>query len=230
MRIALCSILALLAISGRCYAEDTPHIEVLTEYIHELVETKRMEDLAKIELASIPKGNAQEQMALSIRHGTRVKLMLSTFIGRLQQMHLDKPYETLIPYLTTVYTQKLGLYDEFVSISKTFIAAPQPNVDYGKLAAHMPEITASIEFVDESIFKITPMVFMLVISQKPDSQNHLSHLAITRKQNKALLSSLKSGFGASMDAKEQNWTVSSASVLRTYLRDKGYKFSDDPWQ
>src|SRR5260370_751305 len=145
MRIALFSILASLTISASCHAEDTPHYAVLTEFVRELVETKNNEDIAKKEFASVPKGNLQEANMAIIRNGTRVKLMLSATIARLQQMHL-------------------------------------------------------------------------------------SHLVITRKQGQEILNSLQRGFGTSMNAKEQNWTVSSASVLRTYLRDKGYKFSDDPWQ
>jgi len=230
MRIAIFSIIVLLTIPCMCYAEDTPHYSVLSEFVRELVETKNNEVIAKSEFASIPQGNTQETMMSIIRNGTRVKLKLSETINRLKQIHLDKPYDTLIPSLTEFYTQKLNLYEDMVTTAKTFAAGPQPSVDYGKLAAHMPEITASVDYVDESIFKVTPMVFMLVISDKPDSQNHLSHLAITHKEDVDTLATLQRGFGASMDAKEQSWTVSSASVLRTYLRDKGYKFSDDPWQ
>ena len=74
------------------------------------------------------------------------------------------------------------------------------------------------------------MIGMMLISQKPDSHNHLSHLAIRRRQASDVLGVLQRNFGASMDAKEQGWATSSASVLRMYLRDKGFKFSVDPWQ
>lgn len=226
----LISLFLLLAISTKCYAEDTSHYVVLSEFVRELVETRNNEDIAQSELASVPKGNTREVMMTIIRNGTRVKLRLSATIARLQGMHLGPPFETVIPTLIDFYKQKLDLYDDMVETGKTFAEGPKPGVDYAKLSAHMPEVTAMVEYVDESIFKMTPMMFALVISQKPDSQNHLSHMAITRKQCQELLASLQRGFGASMDAKEQNWTVSSASVLRTYLRDKGYKYSDDPWQ
>ena len=69
--------------------------------------------------------------------------------------------------------------------------------------------------MDESVFKIVPMVAMVLISDQPDSKNHLSHFSITRKQAEDLLSALQTGFGKSLDANEQNWTTSSASVLST---------------
>ena len=222
--------LAVFALSGSCYADVTPPYDVLREFVREQVETKNSEDLAKREFSSIPQDDQQQQMGAIIRNGTRVKLRLSETIGRLQQMRLDKPFDTLIPTLITWQERKKAFYDEMVTTAKTFMEGPKPGVDYGKLAAHMPEISASLEYVDESIFKLTPIIGMMLVSQKPDNHDHLSHLTITRQQANDVLGVLQRNFGASMDAKEQGWATSSASVLRTYLRDKGFKFSDDPWQ
>ena len=94
----------------------------------------------------------------------------------------------------------------------------------------MPEITAEMEYADESIFKMTPLVFATLINNKPDTKNHLSHLIITKAEGKKLVDSINSRFGSSLSEKNQNWTVSSASVLKTYLAENGYKFSDDPWK
>src|SRR5579871_4167367 len=222
-------LLAMFALATSCYADDTPRYDVLAEYIRVLVETKNNEDIAKQECASSKKGGQQGVFSAMIRNGTRVKLRLSAAIGRLQNMHLSGEFADVIPTLSTFYSQKMALYGEMVDTATTFMSRPQPRVDYGKLAAHMAETTPKIEYVDESIFKNAPKKFALVISDEPDSQNHLSHLSITRAQTNALLSTLQRGLGSSMDAKDQNWTVSAASVLRTYLRDKGYKYSDDPW-
>ncbi|MFM0428184.1 hypothetical protein PQQ75_04140 [Paraburkholderia aspalathi] len=221
---------ALFAISGRCYAEDTSHYEVASEFVRELVETKNYQDVAKTDFDSARKEGPQEVMMAIIRNGTRIKLSLGESIGRLKQMHLAAPFDTLIPTLIELNNRKIALYDEMVSTAKVFVEGPKPGVDYGKLSAHMPEVTAQVEYVDETIFRATPLVFAAIVSQKPDSQNHLSHLSITRSQAQELVTSLQDGFGASMDAKDQSWTVSSASVLRDSLRDKGYKYADDPWK
>jgi hypothetical protein len=166
----------------------------------------------------------------AIRNSTRVSLKLKTSNYILQSMTLMKPFETLIPNLIEWNERKLKLWEELSEIAKVFIGGPKPNVDYDKLSARMPEITAEMEYADESIFKLTPLVFATLISDKPDSKNHLSHLIITKAERKKLVDSINSHFGSSLNEKNQNWTVSPASVLRTYLRDKGYEFSDDPWE
>jgi len=232
MRLILVTLFAALTLSSQCYAEaveDTSRYD----FVRELVETHQEEERANLELAAISKGadSWQEVMMSIIRNGTRTRMKLNATIGRLQRKRLtDKKFDMLIPYLTKMYTRKIELYDEMVQAAQTILAGPKPGVDYGKLAGHMPEITAQVEFVDESIFKIVPMVVILIVSDKPDSENHLSHFSITHKQAQDLLSTLQTGFGQSLDAKEQNWTTSSASVMRTYLRDKGFKYSDASWK
>ena len=221
-------ILSLLVVSTKSYAQDTPHYDVVYEYIHELAETKNNQEIATSELAE--EGDNINKMMGVIRNSTRIKLRLSADISRLSNMNLGKPFETLIPNVIELNKQKIVLYDELNSIAKTFATnTPEPNIDYQKLATRMPEISAYLEYIDESLFKTTPMFFMLLIDQKPDRNNHLSHLIITKKQGKELLNYLNSSFGSSLNAKHQNWTVSSASVLKSYLLEKGYKFSDDPW-
>jgi hypothetical protein len=148
-------------------------------------------------------------------------------VMRLREMHLSKPFDTLVPSLTKIYSYKLWLYDDMVQTAKILIEGPKVGIDYGKLVAHMPEITALLEHYDKSVFNATPLVFATLISQIPDSPNHLSRLIISHGQAQKILSELHIGFGDSLDAEVEDWTVSSASVLRTYLMDKGYKFSDD---
>jgi hypothetical protein len=63
---------------------------------------------------------------------------------------------------------------------------------------------------------------------KPDSKNHASHLIITKDERAKLISYVADSFGSKLDQKDQNFTVSAASVLRGYLL-KDFKCSDDPW-
>ena len=72
------------------------------------------------------------------------------------------------------------------------------------------------------------MIFATLIDQKPDSKNHVSHLIITKAERAKLLSELTGDFGSKLDQKDQNFTVSAASVLKAYLL-KDFKCSDDPW-
>lgn len=234
-RLLVIPFVALVALCGQCQAEpvrETSSYEFARAFVDQLVEAHQGEELAAREFAAAQKSpNGGQQVLLSaVRNCTRMKLKLNVMIGRVEQMHLaDSNFNELPPFLTQTYGRKVDLYDEIVKTAQTLLEGPKPDVDYGKLAGHMPEVTAQVDYVNESIFKATSMVALSLVSKKPDSKNQLSHLSITRKQAQELVGRLQSVFGKSLDAKDQNWTTSSASLMRTMLRDKGYQFADDPW-
>ena len=53
----------------------------------------------------------------------------------------------------------------------------------------------------------------------------MSHLNITNEQRNQLKNSINTLFGESLDLNNQNWTVASAAVLKTYL-EKDYVAKD----
>ena len=107
---------------------------------------------------------------------------------------------------------------------------PKPGMDYAKLGTEVPKIHAELDDVDHTLFQVAPLIFSTLIDlQKADSKNHASHLTITKAERKKLIGDLTSKFGSKLDQKDQNFTVSSASVLKAYFL-KDYKCSDDPWE
>ena len=142
-------------------------------------------------------------------------------------MKLEAPVNNLIPQIISLYEQKISLWQQFGDGCAQFIAAPKPNVDYGQIAAEFPKINAKLEYVDQTLFSATPLVFAALIDQRPDSENHLSHLLITKVQRDTLVGQLTLAFGQKLDQQNQNYTVSAASVLKGYLT-KDYKCSDEP--
>jgi len=97
------------------------------------------------------------------------------------------------------------------------------------MVAEMPKIRAFLDDIDHTLFQAaTPMVFATLIDQKPDSQNHLSHLVITKAERDKLVKDISTAFGKKLEQKDQNYIVSSASLLKAFLL-KDYKCSDDPW-
>ncbi len=86
-----------------------------------------------------------------------------------------------------------------------------------------------MDFIDQSLFEATPGVFATLIDMKADSKGHASHLIITKEEKARLISKLNDSFGAKLDQKDQNYTVSAATVLRDYL-NKDFKCSDEPWE
>lgn len=234
----LFSISTILAL-GKCYAEPiqtTSPYEFASLFVEHLVETHQVEELANREITEIQKNskshNQGQQILLSvIRNSTRAKLRLNVIISRLKQVQLaDANFTILTPYLIDMLTRKVDLFNEIIQSAQDLLSGPKTDTDYGKLAGHMPEITAQVEFINESIFKATPMVGMLLISHKPDSKNHLSHLSVTRQEARRLVTRLQTAFGKSLNDKDQNWTTGSASLIFTVLYDKGYKYTDDPWR
>jgi hypothetical protein len=225
-RFLVAALVAWCAIGAPAYAQETPHYDVVAEYIREMGVTKANHDVGMKELAE---GKTQrDKMMNAIRNSTRVKLALAQNIHTLQSMRLKPPFDTLLPNTVEFYKQKLELHDNMITIATAFSTdKPKPDVDYGNLAATMPQITATLEHIDQSLFQQSPMVFLLLVEEKPDAQGHMSRLSITKKQAQQLVASIDGYFGSSLNEKNQDWNTSAASVLKTGLTKKGYTFADE---
>jgi hypothetical protein len=229
MKNCMVILMLLLPLLVTCDADakaDTPHYDVVAEYIRSLGAIHRIQQTASKEFQD-DKDNPTKKMMDAIRSSTRFKLELSSSIGALKRMTLKKPFDTLIPNTISFYKHKMELHEEVIEISKHFLdTAPKPGVDYSKMVARMPEITASIEYIDESIFQSMVLVFALLIDEKPDSKGHMSHLNITKAQRQKLIDNINDLFGERLDKENKTWTVSSASLLKAYLL-KDYKCIDE---
>lgn len=204
--------------------QETAPLAFVSEYVRELGAMERLREMGNDEL----KESGSNNFATMIRHSTRVQLELRASIAHLTGMRLKPDYQFLIKGITDLYKQKIRLHQDLIDMSSAFIAGPKPNVDLGKLAATAPKITASLEFIDESLFKLTPGIFITLIDMKADSEGHASHLLITSGEREELVRKIDSQFGAKLDEKNQHHLVGSASVLKAYLQ-KDFKSSDDPW-
>jgi len=68
----------------------------------------------------------------------------------------------------------------------------------------------------------------MLLDERTDSKNHVTHLIITKAQRSDLLHQLNTAFGQKLDEENQNYIVSSATILRRFLSDK-WKSADKPW-
>jgi hypothetical protein len=219
--IALCFIV-LLSFARTGYAQETSAYEVVSEYIRQLGAVERTRDLALKDMT-----DSADPMANAIRNSTRVKLELAGSIAAFQRMKLKKPFETLLPSMIAYYRQKITLHDEMKNIASAFVGGPKPGIDYGRHGARMPEITATLEFIDKALFDASPLFSFLLIDQRSSGVNGLNRLRITLWQRKALIDRINNSFGEKLDVDDQNYTVAAASVLRsTLLKDS--KSSDEP--
>ena len=205
---------------------ETPHLAFVTEYIRELSAIETIRAGAEQELKQ---GTKNEVFSNAVYTSTRMQFELRTQINMLKGMRLNPPFETVIANLTAFYAHKIELYQRLSEIGSAFLSGPQPGVDYGKLAAEMPQLRAALDDTDHSLFEASPLIFATLINQKADSKNHVSHLIITKAERAELLDRINADFGPKLDEKNQSFTVSAASVVKAYLM-KDFKSSDEPWE
>jgi hypothetical protein len=136
-------------------AKDTPHYDVVAEYIRSLGAIHNIQQTAIREYQEAEdKDNPVKKVLVGIQISTRFKLELRTSIGVLKRMKLKKPFDELIPNTISFYQRKIELFDESIKISKNFVdTVPKPGVDYSGMLARMPEITALNDYIDETIFQ-----------------------------------------------------------------------------
>jgi len=207
---------------------ETPHLEFVTEYIRELAAVERIRAAAEAENIQ-DKKDGKLPFAGAVHTSTLFELELESQVKILQGMRLNKPFDFLIPNITAFYERKIVLWRRMREISGAFLGGPEDRLDYRKLGAEMPQIRGELDFIDQSLFEATPGVFATLIDTKADSKGHASHLIITKEEKARLISKLDDSFGAKLDQKGQNYTVSAATVLKAYL-NKDFKCSDEPWE
>lgn len=222
------------AVAGSSFAvetPETPHLAFVKEYVRELVDLERVRESMEKEAAQTKDPN--EKLTAFLHGSTLMQLELQTHTAALKEMRLNGEFKELIPRLVDFYTTKSGLYGRFADNTSALLAGslqPEAGVYYGKLATDLPKLRAQIEYINETLFTdMTPLVFMTLIDMKPDSQNHCSHLTITKAERDELVRTLTDNFGAKLNAKNPIYGVADASLLKFFLIEKGYRCSDEPW-
>jgi hypothetical protein len=203
---------------------ENTHLAFVSEYVRELRVNEGNRELADKE---INEKNA-DRLAAMIRGGTRIVLALRTHVSMLEGMRLREPFANLPGNVAEFYYQKIEAHEAMNQMAGALMSGAKPGIDYGALAADAPKLTAMIEHIDRALFEATPLIFATLIEQNPDKNNKMSRLNITKAQRDELVRSLQTSFGKKLAQKDQNFYVSSATVLRDYLSKKGYKGSDEP--
>jgi hypothetical protein len=207
--------------------EETPHLEFVQEYIRELAEQENLRADAEAELHT-PNANP---LTDGIHYSTSVRLALATDIRMMKGMHLSGTFQDLTGQLADFYQQKSDVHGEMIKDATTMMSglvSRNPSVDYGSIAARMPQLRAELESIDQTLIKESTLVFATLLDMRPDSAGHVSHLVITRQQKAELLAQLKRSFGNELGAKNESAMVAAAGVVEDYLH-KGFKGSDEPW-
>jgi hypothetical protein len=234
LRIAFCTLFALatasLAICSAPVRPETSHLAFVAEYIRELAVIEHARATGELELKQ---AKDTDKMTFAIHGSTKMQLELGMQISILDAMHLDRPFDQLIPDLTGLYKQKIELHQKLIDICSAVVDASitglKPDIDYGRLVADLPNIRGRLEFIDEGLTDVDVLVFATLIDQQADSKGHASHLIITRAERANLIENLDGYFGDKLDQKDQDYYVNAASVLKGFLL-KDFKSSDEPWE
>lgn len=182
------AILALVAIAAgqtgsphpRRPRPGTPHLQFVKEYIRELIEDEELKANGEKELSDAQTLN--EKFSAGIYFSKSTQLALRSQTAMLKGMHLNDPYDDLIPALIAFNERQIQLHQKLIDISSKFMAGPKADVDYQGMAAKVPEIRAELDNIRKGLFEAAPMVFTSLIDIKLDSQSHVSHLIITKAE------------------------------------------------
>lgn len=205
---------------------ETPHLVFVKEYVRELMSDEDLKTSTEKELSNDKSLN--EQLSTGIYFSKSVQLELRSQIAALKGMSLSPPYETLIPSLIAFYQHEFDLHQRLIDINSTFLAGPKPGLDYSALAAKLPQLRAELEKDQKAVFEATPLIFMTLIDPKPDSQDHVSHLLITKAEKTELREELEIMLKGQSEEGDHDYYISAAMVLRGGL-EKGHKCADEPW-
>ena len=205
---------------------ETPHLRFVNEYVRELIEDESLRTTGKKEISQAKTPN--EQFSAGIYASKSIQLELRSQIAMLKSMRLNDPFNTLIPNLIRCYQRQIELHQELIDISGKFLAGPKAGVDYQALEAKVPEIRAEMDAVGKAVFEAAGLVFITLIDPKPDSQDHVSHLLITKAEKADLQDQLDIMLKDEPDKGDHDYYISAAMVLRDGLQ-KGHKCADEPW-
>lgn len=213
----------LVAASVPAHGQNEERKHFVNEYIRQLSQIVSIRAQAVKDMSPDPAG----KMADCIRNGTRLALELGSNTSMMRSIKLTGEHARSPGLVAQIWDQEKGQYQAMDDLCSTMIAGPKPGVDYGPIAASAPKITANVEYLDQTLFEVSPLVFAALISDMPDKQGHMSHLILTHKERDEMVRTLNVAFPL-IDAKNPKYLTGAAKLIKEMLTTKGYKMADDP--
>lgn len=221
-------LIAVLALSGAsaAQAQETPHLQFVTEYVRELSQIEELRQRAADNIANDP----QHGFANCIADMTSLQMEYQSQIAAMKGITLSAPVSELPSQISAFYQMKVNLYGQFIEACSAMMSdRPKPGVDYSQISASLPKIRAQLEYVDRSLFQASPLIFATLVDRRADSAGHVSHLVISNAERTELLHEMDTEFGGKLDdVSNAGYVVQSAGIVKAYLL-KDFKGSDDPW-
>jgi hypothetical protein len=215
----------LLGCSAQAQPGAHPEVRFVSDYIRALsdVENIRADAERDLKTAKTP----MKQFSSCV-HTTQLQMHAMADAANLAATYkLAGASKDTPSLLVKYYAAKGEMFNSLSDMCQTMLQGPRPGVDYGKVAVGMPKLRADMEHTDKMLLLLTVEVFSTLISPTPDKQGHMSRLVVTKAERDDLVHQINVSFKG-LDAKDANYSVSSASLLRDYLSRKGYHCADDP--
>jgi hypothetical protein len=207
-------------------AQNTARIALVQEFVREMEVLYRLQETAKKEFAEDTSGPGK--LMTGIRVGSRTILEMNDSINRLNILKVDGTWAEFRDLLKQLHQERIGITQEMNQASKMLLAGPEPGVNYGKLTARAPELTAQAEAIDKSIFTMAKaMFFALVDDARVGADGNLHHLLLTKKDRTSMVQLIDKAFGAILEDKNANYIVSAAWVIKYGLTRPHYKAADE---
>jgi hypothetical protein len=206
--------------------QKTARIALAQEFVRELEVLYRLQQTAKKEFAEDSSGNGG--LMTGIRVGSRTLFEMNDSINRLSIIKVDARWAEFRDMLQQLHQQRIETVQEINLGAKTLLAGPEPGINYGKLVARAPELTAQIEQIDKSIFTMAQaMFFALVDDARVGADGKLHHLILTKKERASTVQLIDKIFGPTLEDKDASRIVSSAWVIKYGLTRPHYKAADE---
>jgi hypothetical protein len=192
-------------------AQKCARIALAQEFVREL---EILQESAKQELAEDSSGPGK--LATSIQVRTRMLFEMNDSINRLSMINVDAKWAEFRDALKKLHRERIVLLHEMNQMSKTLLAGAEPDVNYGKLTAPVPEITAQAMF------------FALVDDDRVDRGGKLHHLLLTKKERTSMVQQIDKMFGPkTLEDKNSSHIVAAAWVIKYGLTRPQYKAADE---
>lgn len=151
-------------------------------------------------------------------------------VSRLDMIGLDARWGEFRDMLKVFHSDRIALVQEVTQTSKAMLSGPAPGVNYGAMIARAPELTAQVEQIDKSMFKMSQALFFALIDEgRVGADGNLHHLVLSKKDRADMIRTIDTGFGQSLDdAKNSTSFVNAAWSIKYGLTRPNYKAADEP--
>jgi len=206
-------------------AADSPHREVqfVSEYIRALSEMESIRAGAEQELKTAKK---PEERFSSCVHAAKIQMhALATAANLAASYTFGGDAKQTPGLLVRYYATKGEMLKSLGNLCQSMLQGSKPGLE--KIAAGMPKLRTDMEDLDKSLLPMSVMVFDVLLSPAPDKAGRTNRLFATKRERDDLVHQISISFKR-LDAKDESYPVSAATVLWEYLARKGYRCADDP--